>query len=61
MCGQSSAYNTYATPQTLNPLFQGFSRYQNVNKIKYKEFKNLENRSFQGFLYTKEYRPRYII
>ena len=31
-CGQSSAYNTYATPQTPNPLFLGFSRYQNVNK-----------------------------
>ena len=32
MCGQSTAYNTYATPPTPNPLFQGFSRYQNVLK-----------------------------
>ena len=30
--GQSSVYNTYATPPTPNPLFQGFSRSQNVNK-----------------------------
>lgn len=29
---QSTAYNKYATPPTPNPLFQGFSRYQNVNK-----------------------------
>lgn len=31
MCGQSSEYNTYATPSTTNPLFPGFSRYQNVS------------------------------
>ena len=31
MCGQSSEYNTYATPSTINPLFPGFSRYQNVS------------------------------
>ena len=30
--GQSSVYNTYATPPSPNPLFLGFSRYLNVNK-----------------------------
>ena len=30
--GQSSVYNTYATPPTPNPLFQGFSSSQNINK-----------------------------
>ena len=30
--GQFSAYNTYATLPNTNPLFPGFSRYQNVNK-----------------------------
>lgn len=29
---QFLAYNTYATLPITNPLFQGFSRYQNVNK-----------------------------
>ena len=32
MCGQSTAYNTYATLSYTNPLFMGFSGYQNVNK-----------------------------
>lgn len=32
MCERSTAYNTYATLSYTNPLFQGFSRYQNVNK-----------------------------
>lgn len=32
MCGQPTAYNTYATLPVTNPLFQGFSSYQNVNK-----------------------------
>ena len=32
MCGQSCVYNTYATLPVTNPLFQGFSSYQNVNK-----------------------------
>lgn len=32
MCGQSTAYNTYATLSNTNPLFMGFSGYQNVNK-----------------------------
>lgn len=31
MCGQSTAYNTYATLSYTNPLFMGFSGYQNVN------------------------------
>ena len=30
--GQSTAYNTYATLLPPNPLFQGFSSSQNVNK-----------------------------
>lgn len=32
MCGQSTAYDTYATLSYTNPLFMGFSGYQNVNK-----------------------------
>ena len=31
MCGQSTVYNTYATLSYTNPLFMGFSGYQNVN------------------------------
>ena len=30
--GKSCITNTYATLSTTNPLFQGFSRSQNVNK-----------------------------
>lgn len=32
MCGQSIAYNIYATLAHTNPLFMGFSCSQNVNK-----------------------------
>ena len=32
MCGQSCVQNTYATPPITNPLFQGFSSSQNINK-----------------------------
>lgn len=32
MCGQPTAYNTYATLPVTNPLFQSFSSYLNVNK-----------------------------
>lgn len=32
MCGQPTAYNTYATLSYTNPQFMGFSRSQNVNK-----------------------------
>ena len=32
MCGQSTAYNIYATLGHTNSLFMGFSGYQNVNK-----------------------------
>ena len=35
MCGQLTAYNTYATVTTINPLFIGFSRYLNVNKERF--------------------------
>lgn len=31
MCRHSPAYNTYATISYTNPLFMGFSGYQNVN------------------------------
>ena len=40
MCGQSTAYNTYATLPYTNPLFIGFSCSQNVNKeIGFQQFK----------------------
>lgn len=32
MCGQLTAYNTYATLSYTKPLFLGFSCYQNVSK-----------------------------
>lgn len=32
MCGQPTAYNTYATLPYTNPLFMGFSCSLNVNK-----------------------------
>lgn len=32
MCGEPTAYNTYATLPYTNPLFMGFSCSQNVNK-----------------------------
>jgi hypothetical protein len=32
MCGQLTAYNAYATLSYTNPIFLGFSGYQNVNK-----------------------------
>lgn len=32
MCGQSTAYNTYATLPYTNPIFMGFSCSQNVLK-----------------------------
>ena len=31
MCGQPTAYNTYATLPYTNPQFMGFSRSQNVS------------------------------
>lgn len=54
MCGQPTAYNTYATLSYTNPLFLGFSCYQNVNKeivqpnIK-RTSEPLEIQYFQGF------------
>lgn len=49
--GQSCVYNTYATPPTKNPLFQGFSRSQNVNKeiINLILLKNIKSPKFWGF------------
>ena len=61
--GQSSVYNTYATPPTPNPLFLGFSRYLNVNKeiiqpnIK-RTSKPLEIQYFQGFFYICIWRKK---
>lgn len=40
MCGQPTAYNTYATLPYTNPLFMGFSRSQNVNKEVYETIVN---------------------
>ena len=46
MCGQSTAYNTYATLPYTNPQFMGFSRYQNVLKEIIKELS--QSRTFQN-------------
>jgi hypothetical protein len=46
----------YATPSAPNPVFPGFSRYQNVNKeIIYSliMLKKLGNTPFPGFFYTQ--------
>ena len=56
MCGQSIAYNIYATLGHTNHLFMGFLGYQNVNKeiiqpnIE-KEQQPQEILYFRGFLY----------
>ena len=56
MCGQSIAYNIYATLGHTNPLFMGFLGYQNVNKeiiqpnIE-KEQQTPKIQYFRGFLY----------
>lgn len=61
MCGQLTAYNTYATLSYTNPLFLGFSCYQNVNKeiiqpnIE-KEQISPKASSFRGFLYIIQMR-----
>ena len=59
MCGQSSAYNTYATLPVTNPLFPGFSRYANVNKDNFLQKENihkpLETKCLQGFFYVWVY------
>ena len=60
MCGEPIAYNTYATLLYTNPLFMGFSGYQNVNKeiidcsdyIKMVQ-KTPENQGFPGFSYAQ--------
>ena len=59
MCGQSIAYNIYATLGHSNPLFMGFLGYQNVNKeINSTEYRKRatdpENPVFSGFsLYSE--------
>lgn len=40
MCGQLTAYNTYATLSYTKPLFLGFSCYQNVSKEVYETIVN---------------------
>ena len=45
--GKSCITNTYATLSTTNPLFQGFSRSQNVNKEIIPEQKSIPQ--IQGF------------
>lgn len=55
MCGQPTAYNTYATMPTTNPLFMGFSGYQNVNfgPQRDNQFHNAERlTAFQKVYYT---------
>ena len=50
MCGQSTAYNTYATLPYTNPLFMGFSCSLNVNKeIICATFGSSGNGLFAGF------------
>ena len=58
MCGQSIAYNIYATLEHTNPLFMGFLGYQNVNKDNSTEYRKRttdpENPVFSGFsLYSE--------
>lgn len=49
MCGQSTAYNTYATLSYTNPLFMGFSRSTNALKeIGFQERIYQEKPIFQG-------------
>lgn len=47
--GQSSVYNTYATPPTPNPLFLGFSRYLNDKNFKEILYYKPQNLSVLGF------------
>ena len=62
MCGQPTAYNTYATLSYTNPLFMGFSGYLNVNSSSQrdnsteyrKRATDPENPVFSGFsLYSE--------
>ena len=54
MCGQLTAYNTYATMPTIDFLFMGFSCSQNVNKeIIIRTLGTLVNTGLQGILFTK--------
>lgn len=47
MCGQSTEYNTYATLPYTDPLFMGFSSYQNILKEIIQEQKSIPQ--IQGF------------
>lgn len=58
MCGQSIAYNIYATLGHTNPLFMGFLGYQNVNKEIIQPNIEKEQQTpkilyFRGFLYSE--------
>ena len=48
---QFLAYNTYVTPLPTNPLFPGFSGYQNVNKEIITEITDPRQYAL-GFLFT---------
>ena len=62
MCGQLTAYNTYATLSYTNPLFLGFSCYQNVNKeIITKNIKTLGNPVFSRVFFMSEFGERKYI
>ena len=53
MCGQLTAYNTYATLSYTNPLFLGFSCYQNVNQeIIYTDYPNSTSNTEVLFFFT---------
>ena len=61
MCGQSIAYNIYATLGHTNPLFMGFLGYQNVNKEIIQPNIEKEQQTpkilyFRGFLYIRQRR-----
>lgn len=54
MCGQCYAYNRYVTLPDTNPLFMGFSSYQNILKeIIFRILETLVNTGLQGFLFTQ--------
>ena len=54
MCGQLTAYNTYATLLYTNPIFMGFPGYSNALKeIISRTLKTLVNTGLQGFFFTR--------
>lgn len=62
MCGQLTAYNTYATLSYTNPLFLGFSCYQNDNYKEYqKNIKTLGNPVFSRVFFMSAFGKRKYI